>query len=249
MEMTVKTNDWVDYYTPLTKPELRVFCIPFAGGGASKYSPWKRIVPEGVEIVPIQLPGREKRVREKLEYDLIAMAEKIASAIAEISSDGIPFIIFGHSMGGILAFETTKILEKNGILPRKCVISATDLEGISNLRSVRDMTDEELLDAVSVYGAAQDLEAMKKFKFFFGMFMRVIRADFIMLEDYAMDTSSKITVPITALYSDCDKLARRKTMEFWKNMTDAKFAIREFKGNHFYLFENESAVIDAIIND
>ena len=43
-----KINDissWTDYYTKLEKADFRLFCIPFAGGGASKYAPWKRLVP------------------------------------------------------------------------------------------------------------------------------------------------------------------------------------------------------------
>ena len=87
-----KINDissWTDYYTKLEKADFRLFCIPFAGGGASKYAPWKRLVPEGVELVPIQLPGREKRVREHLADDCCELADRIAEAISIISTSKI----------------------------------------------------------------------------------------------------------------------------------------------------------------
>lgn len=249
MNTSVNVSLWVDYYAPTEQPRFRLFCIPFAGGGASKYALWKKLAPSGIEIVPIQLPGREKRVREPFETDLVSMADNIASAVAQISGDGVPFAVFGHSMGGMLAFETVRMLEENNITAEECIISSTDLDGISGTCSIRDMSNDELLKAISVYGAVKELEALRKMPQYFNMFMRIIRADFIMLENYKLDISRRISVPITALYSDRDRLVSRETMRFWNDMTTADFNMHEFHGDHFFLFDDSEAVLNAIINE
>lgn len=202
------------------------------------------MVPSGVDIVPIQLPGRERRVREPFEYSLFNMAEHIADTIEKISADGTPFSVFGHSMGEIIAFETVKLLEKRNINPVKCFISATDLRGISALKSVSEMNEDELLKLVSVYGAAQDLQSMKRFPQYFTLFMRIIRADFMMLENYNMDITEKISTPVIAIYFEDDKLVNCKNMKFWESMTVSDFLIVNFPGGHFFLFDDSRSLVD-----
>ena len=244
-----KINDissWTDYYTKLEKADFRLFCIPFAGGGASKYAPWKRLVPEGVELVPIQLPGREKRVREHLADDCCELADRIAEAVSVISSDGLPFSVFGHSMGGILAYEVVKRLEKTEYSPEKCYISSTDPKGISGVRGINELSDEKLVEAVSDYGAAADLEILKQFPRYFDMFMGIIRADLAMLEGYKPDIGNKIKTPIRALYSTGDKMINEDKMRIWRTMTSSDFKLYPFPGDHFYLFEDSKSVVKRI---
>jgi len=58
-------NKWINNYTKKQGCVHRLFCLPYAGGAASKYAAWKRCTPDNAEIVPIQIPGRESRIRER----------------------------------------------------------------------------------------------------------------------------------------------------------------------------------------
>jgi medium-chain acyl-[acyl-carrier-protein] hydrolase len=59
-----RTDAWVRFYAPYPHKRLRLFCFPYAGGGASIYHGWRRWLPEWIDVCPIQLPGREDRIRE-----------------------------------------------------------------------------------------------------------------------------------------------------------------------------------------
>ena len=40
-------------------PRRRLFCFPFAGGGVGAFRSWLRLLPADVELIGLQLPGRE----------------------------------------------------------------------------------------------------------------------------------------------------------------------------------------------
>ena len=65
--------------SPAASPRLRLFCFPFAGGGASAYLPWLKSLPEGVEVCPVQLPGREGR-RQEVAFDRV---QPLVEALAQ----------------------------------------------------------------------------------------------------------------------------------------------------------------------
>ena len=55
---------WLAYREVNPRARVRMFCFPYAGGGASAYRGWAAPLPPDVEVCPVQLPGREGRLRE-----------------------------------------------------------------------------------------------------------------------------------------------------------------------------------------
>ena len=73
----------------------KLICSPFAGAGASFYKSWQKYFSE-LDVIAIQLPGREQLIDEK-PYDSVdsAVSEIIKGLINEISKeDDIYF--WGH---------------------------------------------------------------------------------------------------------------------------------------------------------
>src|SRR5262249_29407396 len=56
---------------------LRLFCFPFAGGGASAYARWGQRLGPDVAVLPVQLPGREGRMSEPRITDLDALVDDL----------------------------------------------------------------------------------------------------------------------------------------------------------------------------
>jgi medium-chain acyl-[acyl-carrier-protein] hydrolase len=45
----------------VANPAMRLFCISYAGGGASVFRSWSDRLPDCVEVCAVQLAGRESR--------------------------------------------------------------------------------------------------------------------------------------------------------------------------------------------
>lgn len=102
---------------------LRLFCFPFAGGGASVFRSWRSELPTNVELACIQLPGRENRRGEPLLHHLADVIQHLKLAI--IPHLTVPFIFFGHSMGALIAFELVRSLRQTQHpLPQHLFVSA-----------------------------------------------------------------------------------------------------------------------------
>lgn len=99
---------------------LRIFCLPYAGGGASMYRGWEQELPARAGMYPIQLPGREQRMAEIPYTEMAALTQAIAEAIAPYLQT--PFILFGHSLGARISFELACLLRRNPGLQPCCLI-------------------------------------------------------------------------------------------------------------------------------
>lgn len=84
-------------------PISRLVCLPYAGGGATAYRPWRRWLPDEVELVIVAPPGREARVRERPFLSIVDYAAAVAAALDELPP--LPTDLFGHSMGAMVAFQ------------------------------------------------------------------------------------------------------------------------------------------------
>ena len=66
-------NTWLNRPKPGSEARLRLFCFPYAGGGASLYRSWAEPLASVAEIWSVQLPGRENRLGEPLYRSLPAL--------------------------------------------------------------------------------------------------------------------------------------------------------------------------------
>jgi surfactin synthase thioesterase subunit len=92
-------------------PKLRLFCFPYGGAGASGYRAWGRSLPEGVEIVPVNFPGRENRFREEPYTHIDPLLAELTRTLDFTSG---PFGLFGHSLGALVAFHLARELRRQG---------------------------------------------------------------------------------------------------------------------------------------
>src|SRR4051812_38568638 len=101
-------DPWLPFTRPNPAARLRLFCFPFAGGGASAFRLWSQGLPLTVDVCPVQPPGRETRFREPAYTRLPPLVTALADALRPHFDR--PFAFFGHSMGAIVAFELAREL-------------------------------------------------------------------------------------------------------------------------------------------
>lgn len=224
---------WIRKKEDPLEAKYKLLCIPYAGAGASKYAGWRRLLGGKVDILAVQLPGRENRISEEGVTDCkIAVGHIIEELLPLIN--GYEFAVFGHSMGGIIGYELIKELQnKHGINPKIFFISASYIapeDQKEYLGSLED--DDEFIDAVKKYGGISD--EMLQLPGFKEYFLQILRNDFNLIDNYPY-SDKKISIPIRAYVGNDDRIISEAHILTWREYTNAGYTSRIFEGDHFYL--------------
>jgi surfactin synthase thioesterase subunit len=224
----------------VTTPSLRLYCFPYAGSSASVYVRWKRRLPAWIDVVPVELPGRGRRIAEPLETSVSGVLDRIASDVRP--EPGQPFALFGHSLGAILAFELARRLEQRaGLFPALVVVSGTRAPGSRDLeRYSAAQSDAELRAELQRLGGTPasvlaNAELME-------LALPVLRADFCVAGGYAGGPHPTLRAPLVVLGGAADETTRDK-LAAWREHTHSEFALHVLPGGHFFIHESESDVL------
>ncbi|MBN9228888.1 MULTISPECIES: beta-ketoacyl synthase N-terminal-like domain-containing protein [Legionella] len=101
-------NIWIANRKIQEHAQIRLFCFPYGGGGASIYREWQQEFPDFIEVCPVQLPGRENRMEEQPLDNLDTLVSLLAYQLKP--QFDLPFAFFGHSFGSLIGFELTRYL-------------------------------------------------------------------------------------------------------------------------------------------
>lgn len=226
-------NHWIQFRSAKKNPGHRLFCFPFAGGGASQYATWKSFMGEEIEVVPIQLPGRENRVKETFITDPEELLDQVIDSVYPLIADG-DFSVFGHSMGGLLAFRFAKKLEKKYQLQSKMLfISATGMDSKVRDKKISVLPEQEFLHEVESFGGLE--KELWNYPEFLQLYINILRHDFRLIENYNMEEKEPVSIPIRVYYGTEDCCVGKEQAESWRNYTTEGFSMKEFKGDHFFL--------------
>src|SRR5687767_2786944 len=99
---------WFSCARPDAHAKVRLFCFPYAGGGASIYRGWENYLPPGVEVWPVQPPGRGSRFKEPAIPSMDDLVAAVAAAMEPFLDR--PIALFGHSVGAMASFELAHLL-------------------------------------------------------------------------------------------------------------------------------------------
>lgn len=195
---------------PSADAEVRLFCLPFAGVGASAFRAWPSRH-GAIEVLPVQLPGRENRSREAPEGCLGKLAERTAHAL--LPHLDRPFALFGHCMGGLLAWATARLLRAKGKLPRHLFLSAVRAPHMDCSGSLHSrLPEEELIAAIrDVSPALRDPELCAILA---PVATRLLRWDLAMCEAYAAPLED-LGCPITTFAWTSDSVVPPRELSAW----------------------------------
>lgn len=198
------------------------------------YSTWYRFLPEDVEVLGVQYPGRENRCRERSLDSIGAIAACCAEML--LWWEDRPRFFFGHSMGALVAFEVARELRRQGRpLPGMLVASGRRAPHIPEHRPpVSHLADEEFVAEVGRrYGGipaevTEDQELLS-------VTLPALRADFRCLETYAYSKERRMALPILVLGGQDDEETVPETLSAWERETERICTVQMFPGGHLFI--------------
>lgn len=211
--------------------DMRLFCLPYAGGSAQVFRPWTGVAPADVEVVPLELRGRGVRFQEPPETRLASIVAEAVDTIAAVADR--PFALFGHSMGALAAFEIARDLGDHPHL-RHLFASACRPPRVPVFpRQLHRLPDAELIEALRSFDASsvglQDAELM-------AAMLPVVRADLTACEQHQPSgEEGPLRCGVTAIGGDADLLVPTEFLDGWRVCTTGAFRLEVFPGGHFFL--------------
>jgi surfactin synthase thioesterase subunit len=239
-------SPWLTFFHPNPKAKLRLFCFPYAGGGASVYRTWAAGLPHDIEVCGVQLPGRETRAREQGYRNLGEMMDALVPAI--LPALDRPFAFFGHSMGALVSFELTRALAaKTGMRPEHLFLSGAGAPHTPAPAPIHHLPATEFLrELVKLNGIAADaLRSPELIRYM----LPILRADFTMCETYRYQIGEPLRTLLTVFGGDADPRVSRRRLEAWSDHATMYFSSRTFSGDHFFLKTAQPAVLRAIAGE
>jgi medium-chain acyl-[acyl-carrier-protein] hydrolase len=238
---------WFHRPAAAVSPELRLVCFPYAGAGPQVFRGWTRLLLPGVELCAVALPGRAARLREAPRDRLGPLADDLTAALLDLPP--APYAFFGHSFGGLLAFEVARRLHRRGApLPRHLFLSACPPPHLPPLdRDVHRLSDSALKERLEKLGGTPlpVLECPE----LLDLLLPALRADLEAFETHLFEPGPPLPVPMTVLGGAGDRMAGAVALEQWAGYTSGSFDVRLFPGGHFFLHSDEDAVVASVAGD
>lgn len=220
-----------------------LFCFANAGGSAEIYKQWQPSLASNFTVTPLELPGRGRRITESCCTSLMQAAHEAAQKI--IDSGVSSYSIFGHSLGSVLALETEKILEAQGLSANTLFVSGRIPPHISLTgKQFHTSTDEELVEELKRLGGTH--EELLNDTAFLDFILPIMRCDYQMLETYTPANSPKTQCPIHVCCGDADSDAPLHQLYQWRELTENSCDVKLFCGGHFYIQDSVAPLIDYV---
>ncbi len=220
---------WLPFGSGPAEAGSRMFCLPFAGGGASNFTAWRKRFP-GLGVAPVQYPGRETRLDEPPLHSLAELVAQLLEALQPLLDR--PYLLFGYSMGAKIAYALAHALAARGLRGPAAVLVAAHgaPDCASSAGASSRLPDAQFKDVVRAYGGVP--EELLADEDFCGMILPVLRADFA-LAAQEVDLAP-LDCPVYAYAGALDASAPATVVAQWQRFTRARFQLRVFEGGHFF---------------
>ncbi|MHA6533454.1 thioesterase II family protein [Paenibacillus sp. BAC0078] len=225
---------------------IKLFCIPYAGGSASIYSKWKRKLLQNIELISLEPAGRGRRCDEPLYNNLSEAVDDLYREAAKVLDRSDEYILFGHSMGSLLAFELYyKLMEEGFREPLHLYVSGGKAPHLERRFIYHDKPLKQFQEHIMDYDVESALIFQNDELLHF--FLPILRSDFKMVETHHHTfKTQKVGCDMTALTGTTDSSLTLSDITEWIRHAGKAFRIKQYEGGHFFINEYKDQIIEMI---
>ncbi|MFG3510695.1 acyltransferase domain-containing protein, partial [Streptomyces sp. NPDC047821] len=249
-------SPWLRVLKPAGRPYARVLGIAGSGGTTDSHVPLIRHLPEGVELLGLQLPGREARKDEAPLLDAAVVADEVTAAL-----DGrldVPVVLYGHSQGTWLAWEIAHRLTRLPGHPPVSVVAACGLPPhterppeLERLQSAEALVGSAALDELAVAFRGILPDALLANDKVLAAYVDNLRTDITMARNHEellrSDSRAPLDVPLVAVGASLDPVLPAAVQSGWAPLTSGPFTLRTITGTHAAPIENPEAMAAELV--
>jgi surfactin synthase thioesterase subunit len=208
-----------------------LLCLPYAGAGAIAYADWPGLV-AGLEVIGTRLPGRESRMSESPIESVEEMARSVVAEFGTLPAR--PVALYGHSLGGLIAFEAALQLERQGRPPVAVFVSGCRAPGIRPDEHISGLPDDDLVTECAKLGALSPGMVTKN-RELINIMLPTLRADIRAAEDYYRSPGLSLSVPLIAFAGRDDASVSAEEIWAWQEHSSGALSFHLLPGGHFFI--------------
>jgi medium-chain acyl-[acyl-carrier-protein] hydrolase len=235
---------WLARPRPNPEAALRLFCFPYAGGGAATFHNWPRELPLSVELCSVHLPGRGARLMEAPFTEMRVLVESLAGGLLPHMDK--PFAFFGHSLGAMIGFELARYLRRHHKTEPSCLfVSAAPAPQLREReKPIHNLPEPEFIRELgklngTPHEVLENEELMQ-------LMLPTLRADFALSEKYSYRNEPPLDCPIAAYGGGRDHNVSREHLEAWREQSASTFSLNIIPGDHFFLHGSQTQLLDLL---
>ncbi len=221
-----------------------IVVLPCAGGCALSYKNYENYLPN---VYVYEYSGHWSRYDEPLDSSVQIMTYHLLQNIITRKGDE-KLCLFGHSMGGFIAWLAAKELMKcgvevSGLFIAACNAPDSKMDFIETIENDADI--KKFLKKIR-----QVPENILNSEFFSENLLPAIRNDIELVRKIPMQTNLKsecLRVPITCFCAVNDSIVKTSDMNGWERFTSREFSLKKYKGNHFFVYDKKN--VELISNE
>lgn len=223
---------------------LRLFCFHHAGGGATAYASWQQELGPDVVVLPVQLPGRETRVREPRITDMAELTGVLNRVLGPALR--APFAFYGHSMGAAVAYRLTLLRQRRGEpLPGRLLVGAYPAPHLpAVLASTEGMSDEEMARVLVGIGGMSEM--MLRYPDWLTAATEQVRDDLRVCIGYDRTDLPRLARPVEVFSGVDDPLLPVADVEAWEPHAPDGYRLHRIPGGHFFFRESPREFFGAL---
>jgi medium-chain acyl-[acyl-carrier-protein] hydrolase len=237
-------NPWLVALNAPVAPRAQLICLPFGGGSSSAFRAWAALFPAHVQLSAVDLPGRAARFAEPA----LTAIDQVIAGLGSLPDFSLPTVLFGHSLGALLAYEWLSHLYESGRqLPVHLVVSGRGPPQTPRTRApIHHLPDAEFLTEVRRYQGMPD--AVLQHQELVELMLPILRADFTITERYQHRPRGALPVSMLILGGEHDPMVDVTQLHAWRSLSAHASQVETFPGGHFYLDQHCAAIVGRLLS-